>query len=179
MASELTVQTLRGPTSGTNADTVLIPSGQTLHAPGHVIQTQTGVFTSVVSTTSGSYTSLISANITPKFASSNILIMAAIGGLYMNSNAGSNQHNWRMARTVSGGSTVGVTGQNTNFHTEMGRGFTTAGMRANVNMNIIDSPNTTSQIAYDVQVSLFTGSGGIQINDTAGTSTIILQEIAQ
>ena len=38
MASELTVQTLRGPTSGANADTVLIPSGQTLHAPGHVIQ---------------------------------------------------------------------------------------------------------------------------------------------
>ena len=179
MASELTVQTLRGPTSGTNADTVLIPSGQTLHAPGHVIQTQTGVFTSIVSTTSGSYTSLISANITPQFATSNILIMAAIGGLYMNSNAGSNQHNWRMARTVSGGSTVGVTGQNTNFHTEMGRGFTTAGMRANVNMNIIDSPNTTSQIAYDVQVSLFTGSGGIQINDTSGTSTIILMEIAQ
>jgi hypothetical protein len=61
----------------------------------------------------------------------------------------------------------------------MGRGFTTAGMRANVNMNIIDSPNTTSQIAYDVQVSLFTGSGGLQINDTSGTSTIILQEIAQ
>jgi len=52
-------------------------------------------------------------------------------------------------------------------------------MRANVNMNIIDSPNTTSQIAYDVQVSLFTGSGGIQINDTSGTSTIILMEIAQ
>ena len=32
MASELTVQTLRGPTSGANADTVLIPSGQTLDA---------------------------------------------------------------------------------------------------------------------------------------------------
>jgi hypothetical protein len=150
-----------------------------VHIAGHVIQTQTGVFTSVVNTTSGSYTSLISANITPKFASSNILIMAAIGGLYMNTSGGSNQHHWRMARTVSGGSTVGVTGQNTNFHTEMGRGFTTAGMRANVNMNIIDSPNTTSQIAYDVQVSLFTGSGGIQINDTSGTSTIILMEIAQ
>ena len=41
MASELTVQTLRGPTSGANADTVLIPSGQTLHAPGHVMQVVT------------------------------------------------------------------------------------------------------------------------------------------
>ena len=179
MASELTVQTLRGPTSGANADTVLIPSGQTLHAPGHVIQTQTTVFTSTVNTTSGSYTSLISALITPKFASSRILIMAAIGGLYMNSNSGSNQHHWRMTRTPAGGSTVGVTGQNTNFHSEMGRGFTTAGMRANVNMNIIDTPNTTSQVAYDVQVSLYTGSGGIIINDTSATSTIILQEIAQ
>jgi hypothetical protein len=42
MASELTVQTLRGPTSGANADTVLIPSGQTLHAPGHVINVTHG-----------------------------------------------------------------------------------------------------------------------------------------
>ena len=53
MASELTVQTLRGPTSGTNANKVLIPSGQTLHAPGHVIQ--------VVSTTINDQQFLVSA----------------------------------------------------------------------------------------------------------------------
>lgn len=45
MASELTVQTLRGPTSGVNANQILIPSGQKiiapaggLVAPGQIVQ---------------------------------------------------------------------------------------------------------------------------------------------
>ena len=42
MASELTVQTLRGPTSGANADTVLIPSGQTLDASAATIVPSAG-----------------------------------------------------------------------------------------------------------------------------------------
>ena len=184
--STLQVENLIGPTSGSNANKVIIPSGQTLDASngfvapaGSVIQTRTGIFTSVVNTQSSSWTSLITAYITPQYATSNILIMVAIGGLYMNTHSASNQSHWRMARTPSGGSTVGVTGQNSHFHTEMGRNETDSGTRANVNMNIIDSPATTSTIGYSVQTMLFTGSGGLQINDTSGTSTIILQEIAQ
>ena len=42
MASELTVQTIKGPTSGANANTVLVPSGHNLHVPGHVIQGKSG-----------------------------------------------------------------------------------------------------------------------------------------
>ena len=37
MAGTLQVENLIGPTSGANTNTVSIPSGQTLHAPGHVI----------------------------------------------------------------------------------------------------------------------------------------------
>ena len=36
--STLQVENLIGPTSGSNANKVIIPSGQTLHAPGHAIQ---------------------------------------------------------------------------------------------------------------------------------------------
>jgi len=36
----LTVQTLQAPTSGANANTILVPSGQTVHAAGSVIQYQ-------------------------------------------------------------------------------------------------------------------------------------------
>jgi len=42
MASELTVQTLRGPTSGANANKVLIPSGHTLDASGGTITLPNG-----------------------------------------------------------------------------------------------------------------------------------------
>lgn len=39
MASELTVQTIKAPTSGGNANKILVGSGQVLYAPGHTIQT--------------------------------------------------------------------------------------------------------------------------------------------
>ena len=62
MASELTVQTLRGPTSGTNANKVIIPSGQTLDASngfvapaGSVIQSVLWKMTPVEKSTSGTW----------------------------------------------------------------------------------------------------------------------------
>jgi len=42
MASELIVQTLKGPTSGSNANKVIIPSGQTLDASAGGMTTPTG-----------------------------------------------------------------------------------------------------------------------------------------
>ena len=38
MASELQVTTIRGVPTGANANQIVVPAGQTLHAPGHVIQ---------------------------------------------------------------------------------------------------------------------------------------------
>ena len=38
MASELQVTTIRGVPTGANANQINIPAGQTLHAPGHVLQ---------------------------------------------------------------------------------------------------------------------------------------------
>ena len=38
MASELEVTTIRGLSSGADANKIIVPSGQTLSAPGHVIQ---------------------------------------------------------------------------------------------------------------------------------------------
>ncbi len=76
MASELTVQTLRGPTSGANANTVLIPSGQTLDASaativpsaGQIIQTKTVTVSSSSTGSGGSNVNTV--NFTPKFSNS-------------------------------------------------------------------------------------------------------------
>ena len=82
MASELIVQTLKGPTSGANANKVIVPSGQTLDASaggfttpaGHVIQVVTGNTSTTGTTTSTSYSSTNStATITPTSTSSTIL----------------------------------------------------------------------------------------------------------
>ena len=40
MASELQVTTLKGNPTGANANQILVPANQTLHAPGHIIQVQ-------------------------------------------------------------------------------------------------------------------------------------------
>ena len=46
-------------------------------------------------------------------------------------------------------------------------------------MAIIDPTSGSGSRTYSVQCERHSGSGGIQINDTAGTSTITVMEIAQ
>ena len=83
MASELTVQTLRGPTSGANANTILIPSGQVLDASagfvapaGSVIQVvHNGTTASVTNNTQTFTNSGLESSITPRFTTSKILIL--------------------------------------------------------------------------------------------------------
>ena len=74
--STLHVENLKGLSSGGNANKIIVPSGQTLHAPGHVIQVQMAtVAGGTGSSTATSFTDQgISINITPKFATSKILV---------------------------------------------------------------------------------------------------------
>ena len=74
--STLQVENLIGPTSGANANKVIIPSGQTLHAAGHVIQCiSSDDARGWASSASTSFVaSGISLSITPKFANSVILV---------------------------------------------------------------------------------------------------------
>ena len=183
MASTLKINNL-DTASGT---TITIPTGKQLIgtdtnsivAPGQIINVTGTVHTAGTSTTSSNFTTLFSHTITPTSTSSKIFIVISIGGLYMNLSAQSNQSHWRIGRSIGGASDDVPVNHNTNFHTEIGRNETSAGSRANVDMTTIDSPNTTSAIEYKVQCKIFTGSNGIKINDTAGTSTMTLFEIAQ
>jgi hypothetical protein len=139
---------------------------------GKVLQVVSNNFTAgISSTTTTTYTDLITIAITPTSATSKILMSVHVGSLYMNQ-GGTNQTNWRLARN---GSTC--TGQNTNYHAEVGRNETAAGTRMSISMQALDEPATTSSVTYSVQVKRHTGTGGIKINDTAGTTSIILMEI--
>ena len=75
--SVLQVQTLQGPTSGANSNTVLIPNTNKLYAKGHVVQVQTYHVAAVsgnIETTSTSYqNSGAAVNITPQFSDSLIV----------------------------------------------------------------------------------------------------------
>ena len=110
----LTVQTLQAPTSGANANKVIIPSGQTLDASngltppaGHVVQavqhlhaaTSTGNLGRVDLSTSG-FTDIFSQNITTKLANSVIHVSTTCIGY---SSAGNLRAQARILYSVNGG----------------------------------------------------------------------------
>jgi len=91
MASELTVQTIKGPTSGGNANKILVPSGHTLDASaatlvpsaGQIIQYQQKHFDiASFTSTSGSMANVTDAyvDITPKFSNSLIRFQTQVHG---------------------------------------------------------------------------------------------------
>jgi len=85
----LTVQTLQAPTSGANANKVIIPSGQTLQLTdnlryedmpvGSVLQVATTMWNSETQSTSQSFTDVADSSIsfTPKLATSKLVISAS------------------------------------------------------------------------------------------------------
>ena len=150
MASELTVQTLKGPTSGANANTVLVPSGHNLHAPGHVIQEKSGTTQTHTSHSSTAYVATnLTVNITPKFSNS-IIRLQVTGSYWWAENGATDTYILAtIFRTISGSSSnlglspyyalafIGAPNGKANFD----RMFTST---------TEDSPNTTSQVTYTV-----------------------------
>jgi hypothetical protein len=192
MASELTVQTLRGPTSGANANTVLIPSGQTLHAPGHVIQVVNAEKLDTASTNSqlpSWVDSGLSCTITPKFNNSKIIVTvdAALGvsvAVYTY---------FRVVRNVGGGSysmiSEAATPGSRNAIHGMAYDADNEGQVILQTFNHLDNPATTSAVTYKVQFSVsgaayaYIGQSNRDNNgavyDPRASSRIVLQEIAQ
>lgn len=87
MASELIVQTLKGPTSGANANKVIVPSGHTLDASegftppaGCGVQVKSNTHSTFDSTASG-WTDVVTQTITPEYNNS-LIIVRYNGQLY-------------------------------------------------------------------------------------------------
>ena len=87
MASELQVTTIRGVPSGVNANKIILPSGQILQAPGHIVQIVNNVFANTPA--SGSSQTISASNssteitglattITPKLAGSHFLVQCNV-----------------------------------------------------------------------------------------------------
>ena len=168
MASELYVETLKGLTSGANANTVTVGSGQTLYAPGHVIQVVQGELSSTVDVVSTSYVDVYEATITPSSTSSKILVIASgslrcAGGytstVYIGLHRGSSP--LLISKELSASSSVPF---------------------FNYAENWLDSPNTASAVTYKVRGRVdISGDTYRFFNDQGGNErncTITLMEIA-
>jgi hypothetical protein len=172
MASEIIVQTIKGPTSGANANKVIIPSGQTLHAAGHVLQVQSYTLQGSVTFTNHSSTvnSGLQIAITPKFANSKIHVTMDLGS-FCSLTTGS----WCAGRLYRNGSPISgalaTTGTNTNYGNLDGYSYMHASVAGRykpnetdagieqlnhsvkpVSFNYLDTPNSTSTQTYALYV---------------------------
>ena len=165
--STLTVQTPQAPTSGANANKLLVGSGHTLHAAGHIIQVVNGVLTAGAANSTTSYVDTgLTATITPKFATSKILVVTTIMGVENN--------------TASEGTHVKLVRGSTDL-SEFGKymGYVRTYVTNHPSISFLDSPSTTSATTYKVQFKLGQGSGTSNIGANSSISSMTLMEIAQ
>ena len=187
MASDLTVQTIRGPGSGANANQILIPSGHKvvapaggLVAPGNIVQVLQTYSDIVFNTSSSSDVATgISINITPTSVTSKILIMmTGVCG----SSFTTNFARGRINRSIAGGSYSGIGAEfflGGNFAATYGNRTTEEWSH-----DFLDSPNTTSQITYQLYMkvldgnAMYVGMWGQDVNWKQSTSLTVM-EVAQ
>ncbi len=173
MASELEVTTIRGLSSGADANKIIVPSGQTLSAPGHVIQVVQGTALGSVTSSSNSFVATgVDVNITPQFASSKILLHAT--GCYDTEAAGRQMYttfyrdSTRLDSIYISGSINGLSSM----------WNASARQISNINLTLLDAPNTTSQVNYKLMFRSYDSNTVEFMSQNIG-GVIIAQEIAQ
>ena len=171
--STLHVENLKGPTSGANANKIIVPTGQTLAAPGHVIQTVHGHYATTVSTSAGGAVETgLAVSITPKFSSSKILVTVSQNI----QTSGSSYCQIALRRGTIGSNTllsvmVDPEGYNNSSDEEINQ----------IPFSWLDSPSTTSATRYFVSMERLSGTTIYAQTSSTGNSvsTMVLQEIAQ
>jgi hypothetical protein len=167
--SELTVGQLRGLT--VNSNVITVPSGHTLYAPGHVIQVVNGTTSTNVSTSAATFIdSGLTATITPKSATSKILVLT-----HQNIDG---QKDLTLVIEYEVQLLRGSTNLSTQkMQTEAAGRNAYRIFKSVSNFNWLDSPNTTSPVTYKTQFRAL-GAAGTTIN-LGFPSHITLMEIAQ
>lgn len=167
-----------------NGNVITVPAGHTLTQPGSILQVvQTLVDTQTTYSSISTYTDMtgFTISITPKFASSKILLRTVVHfGI-----GGTTTCNFRWVRgsTPIALGTTGASGQ-ASFRGQTGN----AAWATNVSSEFLDSPGTTSAITYKLQLQPYDTGRTVVINNAqaggAGDnfrtiSTITAMEIAQ
>jgi hypothetical protein len=164
--SELSVGQLRGLTINDNVITV--PSGHTLYAPGTVVQVVNNSYAVQTSTTSTSFQNTgLSATITPLSASSKILVLT-------------NHHIYKGLQNTNNGVIIEILRDSTQVSVS-GMMLYTGNAIDNTGasfLQVLDSPNTTSPIAYSTRFRNNAAATQVIVNYGGSPSNITLMEIA-
>tara|TARA_B100000497_G_scaffold123305_1_gene155728 strand:+ start:511 stop:1044 length:534 start_codon:yes stop_codon:yes gene_type:complete len=176
--STLSVNTITAETGNTvslaSGKSLSVPAG--VHSPGSVIQTIQQPYTTASGISSTSYIATgLSQVITPKFATSKILVLVNLSAetyqagnlspkFYLQILRGTTEIAYRRSDSYAGVA-------NNNYYS-----FSVHGT-----MNYLDSPSTTNAVTYSVngKLSSTTNSATLRLHDSSSMSTITLMEIAQ
>jgi len=166
--SSLTVQNIQGSASSSN--TISVASGHTLHQPGMVLQVINAQYDTETSSSSATYADTgLTATITPKYATSKILVQINQNGIYKTADASANHVSVKVFRdsteldVMASHATYTATAVRNNIGT--------------VSFVKLDNPSTTNAVVYKTQFAANGVNGYIQTNNVP--SDITLMEIAQ
>ena len=182
--STLHVENIKGPTSGSNANKVTLATGQTLYAPGHVIQAASfSHFTYINAGTGTSYSEQMSSfrpYITPTTTSSKIVM---IFNLAWNGDIDNDSHSSMSAQFKIETYTGGTNGSSGTFDSnafESGSSLLDRGgqtrMRPTAYTGIF-SPNTTDEVHYRIQTRVVSSASGrvLMFNQSMPTTMTLLE----
>mgnify|MGYP001361608065 FL=1 len=188
MASELTVQTIKGPTSGGNANKIIIPTGQALEVTdniryedmpvGSILQVINDSTATYTSTNSTSYVATnLSCQITPKFANSKIHLNVNGSVWFGTANAAGN---YVIATIYRNGSNIGPGSAPYNSMMFYGaHGTSYESWDRMVGFQHVDSPNSTSQVTYQVYMRSYNNNHDARLFEGITSNTITAMEIKQ
>jgi hypothetical protein len=152
---------------------------------GQVLQVVNSVKTGTQSTTSSTYVDItdLSVSITPKFATSKILVMARINHMSESIANGMFVNLVRNSTTITSSTAGGVTDTYDAWASGGGGGMSNNDRKTtSCSIDYLDSPTTTSSTTYKMQMradsnTVYVNRWGLN-NDLASVSSITLMEIA-
>jgi len=164
MTSRLLVDKLEGKTT---SGTIQMPSG-------HVIQLVSNEYSTANAIASTTYVdSGLTCKITPKFSTSKIFIQCNMHFRTQHPTTDSGG-GWKIFRDSTNVKSSAVN-YSIYIYDEGGDAIEFRGWQA---WNFLDSPSTTSQITYKVQLAKY-GGGIFEAQNSSNTSTMTLMEVAQ
>ena len=182
MSGTLQVGNIIGPTTGADANKVIIPSGQTLDASGGtlrpsagaVVQTKTFETTTQLVSTSQSYQDILTLNFTPLYNNSVLLVAGVVLGVAYQGTAQFNGSKWQSAVTPNGGSSTTHKVLEYMWHVPTGEYY-----GGSVPFNF--KYTVSSTVSHEVKIQAFSrnGSNNALRSRNGETSFMSIQEIAQ
>lgn len=178
--STLVVENLQGLSSGSNANTVIIPSGHNLTAPGHVVQTYVWKVSPVIVSTSGNWAAatvptlsntygVASQSFTKKFSNSKVMTWCS-GNVDPGGGTGGSPA--IVCLIEAGGTYLGGAYRHIRVANNEPLGFNFAGED--------DSSGTSKEYKLRCHCSITSLTFGRSANNnSAHTYTVMLMEIAQ